>query len=238
MLTTFLARIDALHAPARDLGPRATLHQLRDDFHRHNGLTWHAAGDAATRQRLIREAEAEAEAGRLVMTKAGSAFRVRLTDTAEEDLRCRCCVSTYAQARGLLGLLRDALDAGHGFEHTGRTWLRETRLCGVGYCDSDAGQVLGLLEEATLPLLTRDLLLANCDRAGRCWFALTAAGMHAAQGIAAGEPQHHQPQAKARREYLKAFNAERERLTRTPPPNPREIGPIPLPEGVNDEGAA
>ena len=238
MILDILAKTDALFAPARTLGPRPASYQLQRDYRQHGGLTWHAAGDAATRQRLVREAEQLAEDGKLVMVKSGTAFRVRLTDQAEDDLRRRCCVAGLQAALPLLATIRDHLDAGRGYGHGGRRWLRETTLAGMTYGDPDSGPLLGLLEEAALPLLSRGLLLANCDHAGRCWFTITDDGERAAEDTDAGEPQHHQPQAKARREYLHSFHSERDRLARTPARDPREIGPVPLPEGVSDGRAA
>ncbi len=237
MLLDVLAKVDALFWPCRFAGDEArqAVAELRAEY-RELGLVWRVGGDAAARQAGLRELDALAAAGRLIVTRTPgrqSVF-VRLPAAVDTELRRQVCLADYDAALGLLGWLGSEIDAGHGLGHGGRTWVRETRLAGVEYGGPDCGRILGAQAECMLPLLVRGLADSNADSLGRVWYALEPAGEPlAAEMIEADRhPARLEPDAGARRGYLATMDWALARLEGLRARNAREIGPVPMPAGV------
>jgi hypothetical protein len=238
MLLDILAKTDALFWPCRskDTEARRAIAELRTEY-RELGLAWRVGGDSATRQAKLRELEALAETGRLVIarTPGRQSVFVKLPDAVDTELRRQVCLADYDAAWGLLGWIKSEADAGRCYVF-GKRWVRETHLAEVEYGSPDTGGTLGFYAECMLPLLVRGLAVSNADSQGRVWYALTPAGEPlAAEAI---ETNQHlctdgpEPEGDARQAYLEATERELSWLENQTPRNSREIGPIPMPKAA------
>jgi len=239
MLLEVLAKTDAVFWPCRmkDLDARRAIEEMRVDF-RELGLAWRVGGASSTRQAGLRELDALAAEGRLLVTRAPGrqAAYVKLPDAVDTELRRQACQADYENALPLLGWLQSEIGRGQCYDHCGRTWVRETHLTGQEYDSPDVGRILSAYAEYMLPLLVRGLVESNADCDGRVWYALTPAGEPLArQQYEGGEPRLSLPleyDEGTRAAYLAATEPERNRLEGCSPRNQAEIAPIPLPVGV------
>jgi len=154
---------------------------------------------------------------------------VRLTDTGDETGRAAVGLPRLVEAIDLLDRMRRLPG---GFERDGLIWHRETTIGPIDDTDPEAGIAAAELEERCLPLLVRGLAVSNTDTAGRCWYAVTAAG----EAFDMQPPKLKAPKwdPEACEFYGAARKGEEQRLSAPTDRPGMELGMIPMPVGVDD----
>lgn len=203
-LLTILARTDAIFWPIRkhDVPGHVLFCERRWGFPM-AGVPW-ASGALTEGTRKIAQRELEDLASaKLVVTfkpRAARTLGVKLTDEADDALRRRIGMATYADALPILDELFRLRDDGDGCDGLGcgrpggLPWASEQRLTGVRWGDNANRGHYVLLTEDLFPLLWRGLVASNSSVQGHVWYAPTAAGYELAQErAAAGLAQDYPP---------------------------------------------
>lgn len=236
ILTQILADTDAVWLPNRRWSrPRpANVYFARIAFGK-GGVAWESGEPTeAGRKAAQRELEALAKA-RLVKAsrpRRVKTLAVRLSDAAEADTRERT---------GLPGLYSAWLSAGELARHSRRPpelvtdlYIGERKLIG----DKPPGEYereAVVVENMLLPALVRGYVDSNADIQGRVSYMLTPAGW---AWLNRGEapPEDLRDDTALDRDaaewYAERQQASLDRLDTADPPDPKEIGAIPLPVAI------
>jgi hypothetical protein len=193
ILLTLLARTDATFWPTRNFAVPGTglFYERRRDYLTH-GLPWSSKGgtDEQARKSSQRELDGLAKNG-LVQTfgPRGRTRGERLTAAADDNLRRRIGIATYADSLALLDELYrrrddddgfdglgDGLPAGKRDREPGLPWTSEVSLADIQWGDDAQRGYYVLLFEDFAPLLWRSLVRSGSDSHGRVWYSPTATG--------------------------------------------------------------
>lgn len=237
ILVQVLADTDAVWIPSRTWNrPRPTnVYFARRAFAK-GGVPWESGGATeADRKAMQRTLEALAKSGAVKVRRPHrvKTLAVKLADTAEAEAR---------KLVGLPGMYSAWLSACEVARHSKRpgeaalmtdVWVSERKLIGEREPDEYRREAV-LVEEMMLPALVRNYVGSCSDRDGRVSYALTLAGW--AWLDAGDEPPADdldgEPDRDARAFYYERVRAALDRLDTTDPPDPKEIGGIPLPVAI------
>ena len=237
ILVQVLADTDAVWIPSRTWNrPRPTnVYFARRAFAK-GGVPWESGGATeADRKATQRALEALAKSGAVKVRRPHrvKTLAVKLADTAEAEAR---------KLVGLPGMYSGWLSAGEVARHSKRpgeaelmtdVWVSERKLVGERPPDEYRREAV-LVEEMMLPALVRNYVGSCADGHGRIYYALTPAGC--AWLDAGDEPPADdldgEPDRDARAFYYERVRAALDRLDTADPPDPKEIGGIPLPVAI------
>ena len=237
ILVQVLADTDAVWIPSRTwTRPRPTnVYFARRAFAK-GGVPWESGGATeADRKATQRALEALAKSGAVKVRRPHrvKTLAVKLADTAEAEAR---------KLVGLPGMYSGWLSAAEVARHSKRpgeaalmtdVWVSERKLIGERPPDEYRREAV-LVEEMMLPALVRNYVGSCSDRDGRVYYALTPAGW--AWLDAGDEPPaddlDSEPDPDARAFYYERVRAALDRLDTADPPDPKEIGGIPLPVAI------
>lgn len=224
-----LAEVDGTFSPVRkwDSKHPANAYQLQQQYAT-LGVRWESrAGLDAERKALDRAlGELEATGAVKVTRTRGSRFPyVRLADDAAEDRIRQLC-----SMPGLVSSWATVKEIADKSAELKSDLVSETKLFKPGFLSNDYSFEANLTEWMTLPAIIRCWLHATSDRTGRVYYAVTDAGRKA---IAAGPPSL--PDLDIFDDTLAKLCSDRRlevvgRMETAAPPNPREIGYLPVPE--------
>jgi hypothetical protein len=246
-LLAILAKTDAVFWPIRnhDTPGRRAFYERRRAF-LSAGLPW-ASGAASEAGRKAAQRELDAlRAEGLVKTynpRGARTLGVRLTGTADDCLRRKLGLATYADALGFLDELYRRREDPDGFDGIGTgtggglPWSSEQALTGIRWGDNDKRVYYVLLTEDLLPLLWRGLVESNSSVQGHVWYGLTAEGYELAAGRdETGEAclDYPPPLPEPGDDEAFAFYHDRRReeidaIESATPKDTRDLGDIPLP---------
>ena len=176
-----MGRTDALFEPVRKLTKaRQTVDQLRRAFFDEGGIPWRSLeSDEAARRTEGRQLAEKADAGTLRLKGRGGAklLTVRLSDDADEGLRCRVfeCDTLADSGPLLLELARR--------HKGGRRALAEPELVGLDYGTKEQTDRRVWLQDALRPALWRGLVDSNATVRGHVCYWLTASGLRYAEAL-------------------------------------------------------
>jgi len=238
ILVQVLADTDAVWIPSRTWNrPRpANVYFARLSFGK-GGVPWESGGATeADRKAAQRALEALAKAGAVNVRRPHrvKTLAVKLTDEAEAEAR---------KLVGLPGMYSAWLSALEVARHSKRwgtpdvlmtdLWVSERKLIGERPPDEYRREAV-LVENMLLPALVRNYVGSCADGHGRVFYALTPAGW--AWLDAGNEPPADdldgEPDRDARAFYYERVRAALDRLDTADPPDPKEIGGIPLPLAI------
>lgn len=238
ILVQILADSDALFIPNRSWSrPRPTNIYFGQKNYARSGVVWSSgAATEADRKAAQRELEALAKERvvRVFRPHRVKTLGVRLTDAAETQVRALCglpgiecgwwtCheLARYSKVPGEAKTLDDL-------------WISEVQLAGAewpreGEDTTAFRREMVLTEDMALPALSRGWIVANSDRHGRVYYALTLAGWGVLDNDPPDAPPDTPVDAEAREMYLDRVQSQLERLDTADPEDPKEIGGLPLP---------
>ncbi len=237
ILVHVLADTDAVWIPSRTWNrPRPTnVYFARLAFAK-GGVPWESGGateaDRKAAQRTL-ETLAKSGAVRVRRPHRVKTLAVKLSDAAEADAR---------RLVGLPGLYSAWLSVQELARHSKRpgaaalltdVWVSERKLIGDWEPDEYRREAV-LVEDMLLPALLRNYVGSCSDRDGRVSYALTPAGwawLDAAEQPPADD-LNGQPDRAAATFYYDRVRAGLDRLDTAAPPDPKEIGGIPLPVAI------
>ena len=233
ILVQVLADTDAVWIPSRTWNRQrpTNIYFARRAFAK-SGVPWESGGATeADRKAAQRELEALAKTGAVKVRRPHrvKTLAVRLSDAAEADARERI---------GLPGLYSARLSMGELARHSRRPpelftdlYIAERKLIG----DKPPGEYereAVVVENMLLPALVRGYVESNADIQGRVSYTLTPAGWEwLDRGEAPAEDLRDETplDGDAAEWYAERLQASLDRLDTADPPDPKEIGGIPLP---------
>jgi len=239
ILVRILADTDAVWIPNRTWNrPRPTnVYFARRTFAK-SGVPWESGGATeADRKASQRALEALAKSGAVKARRPHrvKVLTVKLSDASETEAR---------KLVGLPGMYSAWLSACEVARHSKRPgeaalmtdlWVSERKLIGDLPPD-EYRQMVVVIEEMMLPALVRNYVGSCADRDGRIYFGVTPAGW--AWLDAGDEPPADdldgEPDADARALYYERVRTALDRLDTDDPPDPKEIGSIPLPVAIEN----
>lgn len=224
-----LAEIDGTFSSVRKWDSRhpANAYQLQEQY-KTLGVRWESrAGLDAERKALDRAlGELEATGAVKVTRTRGSRFPyIRLADDAAEDrIRKLVCMPDLMAAWSMLKTIADkSLELGCDL-------VSETQLFEPGFLTTDMSSQANLTEWKAVPAIIRGWLHVSSDRIGRVYYALTDAGRKAIDcGAPASSVALNFDEALSDL-YFGRLREVIARMETASPPNPREIGYLPVPE--------
>ena len=247
ILLTIMAKTDAIFWPIRrnHLPGRVLFYERRRAF-LVSGCPW-ASGvvSEAGRKAAQRELDALRDEG-LIRThnpRGSRTLGVRLTDSADDAMRRKIGLATFADALPYLDELYRRRNDPDGFDGIGTgtggnpPWASEQALTSVRWGDNERRGAYVRLTRDLYPLLWRGLVVSNSSMLGHVWYGLTATGRKLARqrdesGQARGEYPPPPPAAgdkDALGFYFARQNEEIDKIETGKPKNSRELGDLPLP---------
>ena len=237
VLVQVLGDTDAVWIPSRTWNrPRPTnVYFARRAFAK-GGVPWESGGATeADRKAAQRALEVLAKSGAVKVCRPHrvKTLAVKLTDTGEAEAR---------KLVGLPGMYSGWLSAAEVARHSKRpgeaalmtdVWVSERKLIGERPPDEYRREAV-LVEEMMLPALVRNYVGSCGDRYGRIYYALTPAGwawLDAGDAPPADDLDG-EPNRDARVLYYERVRAALNRLDVADPPDPKEIGGLPLPVAI------
>jgi len=191
ILLSILAKADAVFWPIRNHDtPGRTLFYERRRVFLSAGVPW-ASGAASEAGRKAAQRELDALRGEGLVKaynpRGARTLGVRLTGSADDDLRRMIGLATYADALGFLDELYRRRHDPDGFDGIGTgaggkpPWSSEEALTGIRWGDNDNRGYYVLLTYDLYPLLWRGLVKSNSSVRGHVWYGLTAKGYELAR---------------------------------------------------------
>ena len=249
LLLQVLAETDAIWQPDRRpmFGSRHTaIYEKRRDYHAVGVVLNNLAGagaDSGERQRASRALRELAAEGLVTIHKPKWARAMAIKLTEAGDIRARALSAMPTFALTLLSWLHNQRDSAlamdalgpvygtEGMQDRQMVWHSELILAGVlDTTDPDQRGALIELEGAHLPAIVRGLMIGCATINGHVWYALTPAGVSAAEANQIQEPANiPEPTDETVDHYLAIWQAARSRMETSPPRISNEIGEMPLP---------
>ncbi len=237
ILVQILADTDAVWIPSRTWNrPRPTnVYFARRAFAK-GGVPWESGGvTEADRKATQRALEALTKSGVVKVRRPHrvKVLSVKLSDAGEAEAR---------RLVGLPGMYSAWLSAGEVARHSKRPgeaalmtdlWVSERKLIGERPPDEYRREAV-LVEEMMLPALVRNYVGSCSDKEGRVYYALTPPGWAWLDSgdVPPADDLDGEPDREARAFYYERVQAALDRLDTSDPPDPKEIGGIPLPVAI------
>ena len=245
-LLTILAKSDACFWPIRkhDVPGRVLFCERRRAFLT-AGVPWASGGRSeADRKTVQRALEGLAAAGlvKVYNPRGARTLGVRLTEAADDLVRRRIGLATFADSLPFLDELYRRRDDDEGFDGLGAgcpngvPWTSEQALTGVAWGDNENRGHYVLLTHDMYPLLWRGFVRSGSSIQGHTWYAPTAAGYELArQRAEAGQASAYPPPLPAVGDeadfdfYRLVRRAEVKAIECGEPKDRNDLGDIPLP---------
>jgi hypothetical protein len=237
IMLSILAATDAVFIPDRDPGARprhAVICERRWALAK-AGIPWSSEKvqrglDETGRKQVQRALDDLVGRNRVVSFQphAAKTLGVRLTNTGDSYARALAGLSGVADAVPMIERLMELESGPDACGFSGRVWVSETVLAGIGWGGNEHRHGSVEVEEKLLPALARGWAKSNCSANGHGWYGVWPKGRTDLRKFL---PSIELPTAteNARSEYYYRVREELEELATAQPRCDREIGEMPMP---------